>query len=251
MVISEVSSLDAGLAVPFCKSAVFLLALEQGIHAADLELHLDIPGELLLHFGEQKEGLFLRVHGASHGGEQVGVFHFNSVLFVQVQSADESLLELCQEVERASQKGDVTADRLAAGKSADGLVDNSLEDRGGKVLLGSPLVDQRLDVGFGKNAAARSDSIKGRVVPGIFVEAGGVGLKKRRHLVDKGACAAGTDSVHTLLHIAVFEVDDLGVFTAQFDGHIGQGRDLFQSRGNRDYLLYKGHAEIIGERQTS
>ena len=44
----------------------------------------------------------------------------------------------------------MTADRFTAGKTGDRLVDNRLENRGGKIFLCSTVVDQRLDIGFGK-----------------------------------------------------------------------------------------------------
>ena len=55
-------------------------------------------------------------------------------------------------MERSAEESDVAADRLAAGKSADGLVDYCLEDRSRQILLSGALVDQGLNVGLGKNA---------------------------------------------------------------------------------------------------
>ena len=69
----------------------------------------------------------------------------------------------------AAQKGNMSPDRLAAGKTADGLVDNSLKNRGRKIFLGSAVIDQGLNVGFGKNAATRRNGIERMVVLGIFV----------------------------------------------------------------------------------
>ena len=40
----------------------------------------------------------------------------------------------------------MTADRFSAGKSADGLIDNCLENRSRQVFFGSTVVDQRLDI---------------------------------------------------------------------------------------------------------
>ena len=67
--------------------------------------------------------------------------------------------KLRQEVKRASQEGHMAPDRLAAGQTADGLVDYCLEDGGGQVFLGGALVDQGLDVGFGEHAAAGGDGV--------------------------------------------------------------------------------------------
>ncbi len=49
----------------------------------------------------------------------------------------------------------MSTDRLAAGKTADGLVDNRLKDGGGKIFFRGALIDEGLDIGFGEHAAAR------------------------------------------------------------------------------------------------
>ncbi len=134
-------------------------------------------------------------------------------------------------MERSAEESDVAADRLAAGKSADGLVDYCLEDRSRQILLGGALVDQGLNVGLGKNAAACGNRIKRSVVLGVLVETGCVCLQQGRHLVDERTCAAGADTVHALFHIPVLKVDDLGVFPAQFNSYIRLGRDLFERGG--------------------
>ena len=207
VIVGKVTPHHAGFAMAFCKGVVFFLRLEQRIHAADLKLHLDLAGELLLHLGEK--------------------------------------------MERASQESDVAADRLSAGKSADGLVDHCLEDRSRQVLFGGALVDQGLDVGLGKNAAAGGNCIKRSIILGVFVEAGGVCLQQGRHLIDERTRSAGTDAVHALLHISVLKVDDLGVFASQLDGYICLGRDLLEGSGDRHDLLHKRHAEVVGQGQTA
>ncbi len=62
--------------------------------------------------------------------------------------------QLRQMVQRAAQERHAPGDRLAAGQTRNRLVHNRLEDRRGKVIVRDPLVDQRLEVGFGKHAAA-------------------------------------------------------------------------------------------------
>ena len=61
---------------------------------------------------------------------------------------------------------------FSAGQSADGLVDNSLEDGGGQIFPGGTFIDQRLDVRLGKHAAAGSDGVEGLVILCVFVETG-------------------------------------------------------------------------------
>ena len=64
-------------------------------------------------------------------------------------------------MKRAAQERHMSPDGLAAGQSADGLVDHGLENRSGQVLLGGAVIDQRLNIGLGKYAAAGRDGIKG------------------------------------------------------------------------------------------
>ena len=117
----------------------------------------------------------------------------------------------------------MAANRLTAGQSADGLVYDSLEDRGRKILLGGSFIDERLDIGLGKDAAAGRNGIERLITFRIFIQTGCIGLKKRSHLIDKGAGASGADTVHTLFYIAAFKIDDFGIFPAQFDCHVSLG----------------------------
>ena len=49
-------------------------------------------------------------------------------------------------MKRSAQESDMSTDRFPAGKSADRLVDNRLENGCSKVFSGSTIVDQRLDI---------------------------------------------------------------------------------------------------------
>ena len=145
----------------------------------------------------------------------------------------------------------MTPDGLAAGKAADGLVDNSLEDGSGQILLGGALVDQGLDIGLGKDTAAGGNRIQGPVAAGILVQPCRVCLQKAYHLVDKGACAAGADSVHALFNTAIFKVDDFGILTPQLDGDIRLGGELLQCSGDGDDLLDERHLQMRRQRETA
>ena len=142
------------------------------------------------------------------------------MLVVQFQRADERGAQFREEMKRSSKKCNMAADRFSAGESADGLVYDGLENGRRKVFLGSPVVDQRLDVGLGKYTAAGCDGIKSLVMLCIFIQAGRVCLQKRRHLVNKRACTTSTDTIHPLLDITAFEIDDLGILAAQLDGYV-------------------------------
>ena len=149
-------------------------------------------------------------------------------------------------MQRPAQKSHTAPDGLAAGKTRDGLVYHCLKDGGGEIGGGCPLVDERLNIRFGKDAAAGGDGVELLIISRRVVEACGIGLQKGRHLVDEGAGAAGADAVHALLQ-PTGEIDDLRVFTAKLNGHIGLRRGILQSGSHRDYLLYKGDAQRLAE----
>ena len=141
-------------------------------------------------------------------------------------------------MQRAAQEGHGAPYGLATGQAGNGLVDHRLKNGGGQVCPGGALVNQGLNVGFGKHAAPGGNGIDLLVALCRVVQARGVGLQKGRHLVDKGAGAAGADAVHPLLQTAL-KIDDFRVLAAQFDGHIGLRGNAFQGGGNRHDLLNK------------
>ena len=63
-------------------------------------------------------------------------------------------------------------------------------------------------------------------------------MKQTGHLIDKRTGAARANAVHSLFQAAP-EVNDLGILTAELDGHIGLRREHLQRRGNRHHLLHK------------
>ena len=95
-------------------------------------------------------------------------------------------------------------------------------------------------------AAARGDGIDLLIVRGLAVETRGIGLQQGGHLVDKRAGAAGADAVHALFE-STFEVDDLGILAAEFDGDIHLRRDALERLRDGDDLLHKGDAERLGK----
>ncbi len=78
-----------------------------------------------------------------------------------------------------------------------------------------------------------------------------IGLQKTGHLIDKRTGAACADTVHTLFDVAVFKINDLGIFTAQLDRHIGLRLEHTQCRRYGDYLLNKRNVQIFGDRKTA
>ena len=150
-------------------------------------------------------------------------------------------------MERTSEKCNVTADWLAAGKTADGLVDNCLKNRGGEVFFCGSFVDERLDVSFCKNTTTCCDRIQCLIVSGICIQTGSICLKKRCHLVNKRTCTAGTDTIHTLFHISAFKIYDFGVFTAKLNGYICLRSKLLKRGRYCNDFLNKRDFHMVGK----
>ena len=227
---------------------------EQGVQAHDLGA-LDVAEALqafqhvVQAFGSH--GLAGRArHGAAAGDEQMRVLRHDAMGLVQLQRFVEALAQLGKVLQRAAQERDVAADGPAARQAGDGLRDHRLEDGRGDVLLARAFVEQRLDVGLREHAAAAGDGIDGGGALGQFVQAAGIGIQKRRHLVDECARAASARAVHALLD-ALVEVDDLGVLAAQLDGHVGSGDERLHGRLAGDDLLHELHAEPLRQKQAA
>ena len=263
LVVLEGSGPDRGLFMPFLEIRVFLFVSEQGLQTLDLRIHPDTGPELLLQGGDADAGslgprladdlrMLVRrdVHGRADGGEKMGVLRCDDMVVRQMQGPDKGLPQLRQEMQGPSQKGHVAPDGLSAGQAGDGLVDHGLEDGGGKVFPGGPLVDQGLDIGFCKHAASCGNGVDGLIVPGVVVQALGVGLQQGGHLIDKGTGASGADAVHALVD-ASGEIDDLGVLASQLDGHIALGRVILERGRNCNHLLDKGNLQVPGNAQAA
>ena len=199
---------------------------------------------------ERAELIGLVRHGGAARHKQVGVLGHDTVLLVQVEREVEAVTQLGEILQRAAQEGDVAADGTAARQARDGLGHDGLEDGGGHVFGAGTLVEQRLHVGLGKNAATTGDGIDGGGVGREFVKAAGVGVQQSGHLVDEGARTAGAGAVHALLD-AVIEVDDLGVLAAQLDGDIGGRDEGLDGTLAGDDLLDKLQIEPLGQQKAA
>ena len=199
---------------------------------------------------ERAELVGLVRHGGAARHKQVSVLGHDTVLLVQVEREVEAVAQLGEILQRAAQEGDVAADGTAARQARDGLGHDGLEDGGGHVLGTGALVEQRLDVGLGKDAAAAGDGIDGGGVGRELVEAARVGVQQGCHLVDERARTAGAGAVHALLD-AVVEVDDLGVLAAQLDGDVGGRDEGLDGTLAGDDFLDKLQVEPLGEQQTA
>ena len=96
---------------------------------------------------------------------------------VQLQCSDKCNLQFGKKMKRAAQKSNVAFDGFTACKSADGLIYYSLKNRSRQIFFGCSVIDQGLDISFGKYTAAGCDSIKRLVTFGILIQTGCVRLE--------------------------------------------------------------------------
>ena len=199
---------------------------------------------------ERAELIGLVRHGGAARHKQVGVLGHDTVLLVQVEREVEAVAQLGEVLQRAAQEGNVAADGTAARQTRDSLGHDSLEDGGGHVLGAGALVEQRLHVSLGKDAAAAGDGIDGGGIGRELVEAARVGVQQGCHLIDERARTAGAGAVHALLD-AVVEVDDLGVLAAELDGAVGlRNEGLHGALGGND-LLDKLQVKPLGKQHAA
>ena len=174
----------------------------------------------------------------------------DNLLSLEAERADKRVAQLRQKVQRAAQEGDIAPDGLSAGKTADGLVDNRLENRGSQVFARGAFVNQRLDIRLGKYAAAGGNRINRLIICRICIQSGCVRLEERCHLIDKRSGASCTDSVHPLIN-AVGKVNNFCILAAQFDGDIGMRGVILKCSGDGDNLLHKIYGQVPGERKSA
>lgn len=97
---------------------------------------------------------------------------------------------------------------------------------------------------LGEDSAACGDGIQIAVALGVFVQSRCVCLQEGCHLVDEGSRASCTYAVHALFNVAVFEVYDLGVLTAQFYRNVGLWSACSEGSRYCDDFLYERDAEM-------
>ena len=108
------------------------------------------------------------------------------------------------------------------------------------------LVDEGLDVAFGKHAAAAGDGVgAGRALGGL-VHLVGTHLQQGSHLVNERAGAAGTAAVHADLG-AVGQEQDFCVLAAQLNDAVGAGGQAVGCHAGGENLLHKGHLTAVGQ----
>ena len=181
------------------ESHIFLTAIKQGGQPGHFKGNLHAvfqPGNQIIN----THGLpFMTFQFCTHGSKQMGVLRIHGGFRCQLQGADKRFLEFRQEVQWTAQECHRSTDRLSAGKTGNGLIDHRLKDGCCQVRLGCALVDKGLNIRFGEHAAPSSNGVNLLILCGLLVQTLGIGLQECRHLIDKGACTTGADTVHPFL----------------------------------------------------
>lgn len=254
----------AGHLVVFEELLVLVFALEEEVGCC---LGLVFGLTEFVEVNEGVEGAFHAVqafllgkHGAerkgcTHGNENLGMFRDYGLFVGDAEAFLEGADESGVKGERATFENDWRLDFHALGEATDGLLCNGVETGKGDIFLGDTVVEHRLDVCFGENAATAGNFVHLLAALGVPFEGFGLDAEELGHLVDKGSGTAGADTVHT--HVTgdelargtvLFEEHHLGVLTAQFNGHPGFRVRGTYGEGVRDDFLDKEGARGFGER---
>ena len=145
----------------------------------------------------------------------------------------------------------MSADRLAACQPCDGLIDNRLKNRSRQILFFGTLVNQGLNIRLCEYTTTGRNGINHLISLCQLIQSCCICLQKTCHLVDKGACTTGTNTVHSLLYVAAFKIDNLGILAAKLNGNICLWCQLLQGSGYGDNLLYKRYFQMIGKCQSA
>lgn len=128
----------------------------------------------------------------------------------------------------------------------DGLYRYGVEDGCGDVGFRDVLADKVLYVGFGEDAAPRSDGVYMGRLSGQRIELVYLRAEQQGHLVDECARSACTVAVHAQVGLSVVaQIDDFRIFAAYvYDGRYAVFPLPYVLDGG-DYLLYERYRETF------
>ena len=148
-----------------------------------------------------------------------------------------------------AQKDNGALELPALGQAGHRLVHHRLKDGGGHVLLAPALVEDGLDVAFGKDPAPGGDGVNFFMPQGQFVQLIHGYVQQSGHLVDEGPGAPGAGAVHPLLQ-GIAEENDFGVLSPQLNHGVGTGNELPYRGGGGVNLLDKIQARGLGHAKS-
>ncbi|OKZ03943.1 MAG: hypothetical protein BHV65_01920 [Alistipes sp. 58_9_plus] len=137
-------------------------------------------------------------------------------------------------------------DEYVAEEGRDGLYRYGVEDGCGDVGFRDVLADKVLYVGFGEDAAPRSDGVYMGRLSGQRIELVYLRAEQQGHLVDECARSACTVAVHAQVGLSVVaQIDDFRIFAAYvYDGRYAVFPLPYVLDGG-DYLLYERYRETF------
>ena len=119
-----------------------------------------------------------------------------------IQNTVKGITQTAHKGERSAKIQHIAADGTAFGKTGDGLACYSVKDAGCQIAFFRTLVEQRLDIALGENAAAAGDGVGVVCLLCQLVHLGCFYIQQGSHLVDKSTGAAGAAVVHTCVKMA-------------------------------------------------
>ena len=166
-----------------------------------------------------------------------------------VQNLVEASAQLWKERQGTSEIEKLSRDFSPLRKPGDGLVDHRAQNACRDILTPCALIEKRLNVGFGKHAAARGNGRDGLGFGGKIVEFQRRDLHERRHLVDECAGAAGAGAVHAHFK-AAGKKEDFCILAAEFDDDIRSRTEALRRDFFGEDLLYKRKVQAFRQAET-
>ena len=153
-------------------------------------------------------------------------------------------------MKRASQKGNISPNRLSAGKARNCLINNSLKNRCSNIFPSGTFVNQRLYIGFCKNTASCCNGINCFSTGSKTVQPRRISFQKGCHLVYKSPRSTGTSSVHSLLN-STGKIGNFSIFPTQLYYNISLGNKFFNSSRSSNNFLNKRNVKPLGNRKAA
>ncbi len=98
----------------------------------------------------------LSAEGCTHCYIKQAIFRADAI---DIQNTVKGIAQTAHKGERTAQVQHIAADGTAFGKTGDGLACYSVEDAGCQITFFRTLVEQRLDIALGENAAAAGNGV--------------------------------------------------------------------------------------------
>ena len=109
---------------------------------------------------ERHRRRILRIARRADRDKHIGVVRENRGFLGQMQRLHKALAQPLEEEQRPAEEQHLALDLTPLRKTCDGLTDHRLENARRDILLTRALIEQRLDIGFGKHAAARGNCVQ-------------------------------------------------------------------------------------------